>query len=96
MREIALLESVAQRSAAHNSGIALDAPDYGATMGRTGALDERRDFPGDTRAAVDGILAGDDARRADEERIGAFLDAAANRSSRMGSALGMQILNFET
>ena len=77
MREIAVLETVVRRSAAETGGIAFDAPDYGAMIGRARALGERRDLPGDARAAVDGILARDETWNADRERIGALLDAAA-------------------
>ena len=81
MREIAVFEAAVQRSAAETAGIAYDAPDYGAMIGRARALDERGDLPGDTRAAVDAVLARDAAWQADRERIGALLDAAAAAES---------------
>ena len=77
MREIAVLETVVRRSAADTGGIAFDAPDYGAMIGRARTLHARETLPGDARAALDGILARDEAWNADRGRIGALLDAAA-------------------
>ena len=58
-------------------GIGYDAPTYRALKERVHALDARPDLPEDRRRAVGAFVAYDECSRRDRQRVGAFLDAAA-------------------
>ena len=76
VREMNLLVSVAQRSAAETGGIACDARVYAGLMERVRALDARPSLPSDLRETVRAHRARDEGWTADRKRVGGFLEAA--------------------
>ena len=76
VREMNLLATVAQRSAAETGGIAFDADAYAGLMERVRALDARPALPDDLRGTVRDHLERDKGWTADRKRVGGFLEAA--------------------
>ena len=71
-------------------GIGYDAPTHGASMARARALDARPDLPEGRRKTVDALLRQDARLGKDRQRVGAFLDAAAEvEDGRRAAAAGM-------
>ncbi len=76
-REMNLLSAVVQRSAEETGGIALDASGYSGLMERARALDARTHLPEGPRNTVQDLLARDARWARDRDRVGAFLERAA-------------------
>ena len=76
VREMNLLATVAQRSAAETGGIAFDADAHAGLMERVRALDARPALPDDLRGTVRDHLERDKGWTADRKRVGGFLEAA--------------------
>ena len=76
VREMNLLATAAQRSAAETGGIACDADAYAGLMERVRALDARPALPDDLRGTVRDHLERDKGWTADRKRVGGFLEAA--------------------
>ena len=73
-----------------NGGIGYDAPTHAALMARARALDARPDLPEGRRKTVDALLRQDARLGKDRQRVGAFLDAAAEvEDGRRAAAAGM-------
>ena len=76
-REMNLLTAVVQRSAEETGGIAFDASGYSGLMDRARSLDARTHLPEGPRNTVQDILARDARWARDRDRVGAFLERAA-------------------
>ena len=76
VREMNLLATVAQRSAAETGGIAYDADAYAGLMERVRALDARPALSDDLRGTVRDHLERDEGWTADRKRVGGLLEAA--------------------
>ena len=76
-REMNLLSAVVQRSAEETGGIAFDASGYSGLMDRARSLDARTHLPEGPRNTVQDILARDARWARDRDRVGAFLERAA-------------------
>ena len=72
-----LLSAVVQRSAEETGGIAFDASGYSGLMDRARSLDARTHLPEGPRNTVQDILARDARWARDRDRVGAFLERAA-------------------
>ena len=76
-REMNLLSTVVQQLAAETGGIALDASGYPGLMERARSLDVRTHLPEGPRNTVQDLLARDARWARDRDRVGAFLERAA-------------------
>ena len=76
-REMSLLSAVVQRSSEETGGIAFDASGYSGLMDRARSLDARTHLPEGPRNTVQDILARDARWARDRDRVGAFLERAA-------------------
>ena len=80
-REMNRLSALVQRSAEETGGIALDASGYAELMDRARSLDARTHLPEGPRNTVQDLLARDARWARDRDRVGAFLERAAQVES---------------
>ncbi len=81
VREMNLLSAVVQRSAEETGGIAFDVSGYAGLMDRARSLDARSHLPESTRNTVHDLLTRDARWARDRDRVGAFLERAAEVES---------------
>ena len=80
-REMNRLSALVQGSAEETGGIALDASGYGELMDRARSLDARTHLPEGPRNTVQDLLVRDARWARDRDRVGAFLERAAQVES---------------